>query len=541
MELRKAGECLSYGLGNELINNEDLSDKYNLNLKAFVTYFALMGYLSNDTVARIQKALEMEVHKSYQRKNLFIQLSKPVIRDLKKKYVFNDFDQLIGELDNIEIPSWVFETKGVLLKLFPQVYLVHELLYYMVEDKGRYYFRCIHVNNIEDLLEFSRDFSVDFDIDMVPYSEINHTISTRYSEIIGFNEETMTFYMRYRHADRMYVEYHADSKQEIIHRYRCFGVINNKFPVVEANNVLSLVVGNEIKKIKDIDIREDYEVKDGYIYAYPSYCVPTMFRPYVVTFDGARVEISQNEAAAYVIEKVKSDIRDFRRFSLHEEEEKLKTGEYKEDIIFSLDYFDSFLTGRYDMEEDKEARIYHFIVKLLEVYLPTDKDVLDYFFLLSDVSKRLTKRRNIYFIGEGLYWRLIELHLAGKLSCVIKDKYKLKKKLLQDVYWDDDAINDIFGERILAEYVGYFSIANGMIEAQTEELDNAVCVGDMLFAKWLDRPGVVAYNLETGAYVIQYNRELADEEIQLILNTYHIVDVAYCISIDKNVSSLGGY
>lgn len=533
MEYRKAGECLSYGLGHELIRNEDPSDKHNLNLKAFVTYFALKGYLSKDTVARVRTVLDREADNLSMKKNQFMQLSKLLVRDLKRKFTFDDFEQLVGVLNNTEIPSWVFETKGILMKLFPQVYLVHELLYYMIEDEDRHYFRCIHISSAEDLLEFSQDFFEDFDTDMVSYSETNHTISTKYSEILGFNEETMTFYMKYRHTNKMYVEYHADTKQEIIHRYRCFGVVNNKFPVIEVDNTISVVIGYEIKKIKDKDIREDYEVKDGYIYVYPTYRVPTMFRPYALMLDGSRLEISQNEAAAYVMERVKSDICDFRSLFLSDEEDKLKTGEHKDDVEFSLDYFDSFLIGRYDLEDDKEARTYHFIVKLLAIYLPTDKDVLDYFFLLSDVSKRLTKDRNTHFIGEGVYWRLNELHLTGKLSRVIKDKDKLKKKLLQDAYWEDESMDTDSFESICAEYVGYFSIAKGKIVAHTEEIKNAMCIGDMLFAKWLDRPGVVAYNLESGSYEIQYNRELTKEEVQLILEAYHIVDVAYCISIDK--------
>lgn len=136
------------------------------------------------------------------------------------------------------------------------------------------------------------------------------------------------------------------------------------------------------------------------------------------------------------------------------------------------------------MEDDKESRTYHFIVKLLALYLPTDKD-------------------------------------------------KLKKKLLQDAHWEDESIDTDPFESTCAEYVGYFSIAKGKIIAHTEEIKNAICIGDMLFAKWLDRPGVVAYNLETGSYEIQYNRELTKEEVKLILSAYHIVDVAYCISIDK--------
>ena len=67
--------------------------------------------------------------------------------------------------------------------------------------------------------------------------------------------------------------------------------------------------------------------------------------------DGSRMEISQNDAIAYVMEKVNDDICDFGSPFLDDEEDKLKTGEYNENVVFSLDYFDRFLTGRYDLED----------------------------------------------------------------------------------------------------------------------------------------------------------------------------------------------
>lgn len=274
-------------------------------------------------------------------------------------------------------------------------------------------------------------------------------------------------------------------------------------------------------------------MKDSFIYVYPTYRIPTMFRPYILMLDGSRMVISQNDAIAYVMEKVNDDICDFGSPFLDDDEDKLKTGEYNENVVFSLDYFDRFLTGRYDLEDYREARTYHFIVKLLAAYLPSDKDVLDYFFVLSDVSKRLTKDRSLSFIRNGVYWKLNELHLTGKLSSIINDKDKLKKKLLQDAYWEDDSIDNDTYESDCAKYVGYFSIVKGRIVAHKEEIRNAMCIGDMLFAKWLDRPGVVSYNLESGAYEIQYNRELTKEEVQLVLNAYHIVYAAYCVSVDK--------
>lgn len=48
------------------------------------------------------------------------------------------------------------------------------------------------------------------------------------------------------------------------------------------------------------------------------------------------MEISQNDAIAYVMEKVNDDICDFGSPFLDDDEDKLKTGEYKENVVFHL-------------------------------------------------------------------------------------------------------------------------------------------------------------------------------------------------------------
>lgn len=197
-----------------------------------------------------------------------------------------------------------------------------------------------------------------------------------------------------------------------------------------------------------------------------------------------------------------------------------------------MNYVDGILDGRYDLEDNKSARMYHFIVKLLKGYLPPDKDVLDYFFMFSDVSKRRYKGVTSNFIDEGIYWQLNEMHITGKLSRVIKDIDKLKKKLLKDTYWNDEMIkNDIATG--FTRYVGAFDFQGGKLIAMVEKEDNARCIGDLLVANLDKKRGMVALNIETGAYEIQYIRELTSEEVNMIFSGFHIVDVAYHISVEK--------
>lgn len=532
MLLKKAGECLSYGIGNELLQqNKDDEDIPNYALKAFITYFALSGYLSYKSVQEIYGILMDFTRDEFKLKRKFLIISKILIRDLKNKFHFDNFDQLITELNNIEIPFWAFETKGKLLPLFPQVYLINDLIYYINEDMDRCYFRCVHVSQAYEILDYSHDYFEDFDTELVSYVETNHTISNKYSEILGFNVEKHILYLKPHHTNSLYVEYHTDSKQEIVQHYKCLGVIDNKIPVVKVNDNLCIVLGEEVKQIKKMDFMEEYVVRKDCIYVYAKSSVHTMFKPYLLLLDGERMEIPYQESVDYVMQKMKSDMFDIEDLL---SENKGDESKGKENTTrFTLDYLESVFLQKYNLNENQEARMYHFLVKLLKNYLPADQDVLDYFFMFADATKRLTEKVDFHFIGESVYWRLNELHLSGKLSRIVKNIDKLKKKLLQDAYWDDEAIMEERERYCFNEYVGYFSVSNGRINAYTETTDKAFCVGDLLIAKRQEMPGIVALNMETGGYEIQYERELSNEEIQLVLEKFHIIDVAYRVSVDR--------
>lgn len=224
-------------------------------------------------------------------------------------------------------------------------------------------------------------------------------------------------------------------------------------------------------------------------------------------------------------------MRDFRNFFFISEHERLGREKNSSQTVFSLNYVDGILDGRYDLEDNKSARMYHFIVKLLKGYLPPDKDVLDYFFMFSDVSKRRYKGVTSNFIDEGIYWQLNEMHITGKLSRVIKDIDKLRRSSLKIHIGREMIKNDIATG--FTRYVGAFDFQGGKLIAMVEKEDNARCIGDLLVANLDKKRGMVALNIETGAYEIQYIRELTSEEVNMIFSGFHIVDVAYRISVEK--------
>lgn len=533
MEFMKAGECLSCGLGHELMKKDPTKQE---NLKAFVTFFALKGYLSARTVEVVQEVVGRDSNGGADLRARFIRLAKLFVEDFKKSFEFSDYEQLTNELNKINIPSWVFATKGRLLDMFPNAYLVNELIYYIVNDEGKRYFRCIHVANIKDMLKYRKDYYENFIVDMFSDDEINYTISTKYSEILGFNKETKTFYLKYRHTQAMYAEYHVDTKQEKICRYHCLGVVDNKFPIIEKDNCLAAVVGETVKKIKHKDVREKYEFTEGGILVLPAENYPIMFKPYILQIDGQRREISQNQVICFIWKQIQNDMHDFRVLVLNREIERIEQHETPKDMVFSLEYLDDLLVGRLDLESNKAARTYQSIVALLKKYLPSEEDVMDYLFLLAEVSKRLSEDVDERFIGEKTYWLLNELHSAGKLSKIITNKNKLKNKLLEGAYWTDERLKAEKSDEALGmkcfDYVGYFAFSKGKFDAHTVKISEALHIGDMMFVNWADAPGAVAYNLEAGAFEIRYDRELSKKEVEKVLEAFGIINDAYCVCID---------
>ncbi len=74
----------------------------------------------------------------------------------------------------------------------------------------------------------------------------------------------------------------------------------------------------------------------------------------------------------------------------------------------------------------------------------------DYFIYFQMLIKEKKRYKGVTsnFIDEGIYWQLNEMHITGKLSRVIKDIDKLKKKLLKDTYWNDEMSKMKYRNRI---------------------------------------------------------------------------------------------
>ena len=120
-------------------------------------------------------------------------------------------------------------------------------------------------------------------------------------------------------------------------------------------------------------------------------------------------------------------MRDFRNFFFISEHERLGREKNSSQTVFSLNYVDGILDGRYDLEDNKSARMYHFIVKLLKGYLPPDKDVLDYDILEERVLEQLSYHIPRYEMGKYNDTTPEERELLEKDIALIRSKVELWK------------------------------------------------------------------------------------------------------------------
>lgn len=518
MNLYKAGECLNYGLGRELMLGDKAEIK-NYHLKVFVTYFGLVGYIKRDDISRIVDILI----KDRNMQKVFVLLTNIIVKNLKEHFEFEDTDSLFNALNTIEIPYWVFRLVPDLFDVLPNAYYVDDRIYYIVNIADKYYFRSVDPNETSGVKLFRRIWDGPFNDD-----DFGCTISTNYSKILSYDENSKIFYLRSHSVYDLYCEYHVDTKQEHLKHYRCVGVLSKKYPVVFANGYLSVIVNNKIKNLKEKDFYENYCIKNDRIFVTMTSISQVAFKPYYLDVEGNRTEASYSEAKEYLIDSIDRDTMgqvfgSSQKFALK-----------KTDILSFKVLNDCFCRDNLDLDETY-ILVYKRALEILKKYLSEDDDIVDILYAISDASKKLKKMISIHFMyAEGVA-RLEELHLAGKLKEVISDAKKLNEALLEGEEWDDKrlkGLNAIVGEGSCGQ-IGCFDIENGMLTRVTKGgIEKGQCIGNQLILPNAIESGIVSKNIENGIYEVQFNRELSEDEIDMILEEFSIDECFYHIIID---------
>lgn len=253
----------------------------------------------------------------------------------------------------------------------------------------------------------------------------------------------------------------------------------------------------------------------------------TFFKPYKIMIDGRREEYPYDEHASFLVGKIEEHMNDDMGMiqSLFSGRNSVVIPDFvSKGQVISLDFLDK-LIEKYDLEDNRIARMYHFLNKLIEEYLPKETDVLDHYYMFADVSRRLNEDMGTEFIAEQLYWRMNELNLSGKLERVIHKVDALRDILLEDAYWDDESILNLKTERDTSDgKVGYFELERTKMRSYSVLLDEGIVVENSLVMKDSYLPGVVSFDLQSGMFEIRYTRILNKKERQKVLRTFMLED-----------------
>ena len=530
MEIEKAGDILSYGLGNELLAVKNINNmpKHHY-LIAFVTYFAAIGMISHASLDKIVLALRAISTNTATLVSKVI--ARVILTDLNHHMSFSNFDELREELNKTAIPQWVLRENNPLIELKNNVYIVDDLIFFIREKDRRFCFRCVNEREVDDIFNYY------FDLDSDNYGADSeqaqcYTISHRYSRILAYDADRRVFLLQFLHSDNMYAEYYVDKKQEVVHHHKCLGVIGN-LAVIEADGMLAVALGDKITSLKPLDSNEKYEIKNCSIFVSVSGYKSGVFRPYFLLPDGTRADASYDEAAYYVLNRIKEDVESFKFHPFIK-----KWTIYRSITLFSLDFIENEFLENCDLIDNDIAREYYHITQLLKAHLPGDKDVLGYFYVMADISNRMCAWDK-HLIGDEMCRLLDDLETVGMLGDALQtvDSFTAKLRKFADLKEDviDGEPEDVTSEGL----VGFFTINGDKIEAQKVSTDKAVRVADILMAPWQDSPGSVIYGLETGGFEIQYTRLLNTNEIRMILDEFGLEDYCYRVSIGRGYDDFG--
>ena len=516
--LKKAGECLRYALGKELCMGE--VDGVPNHLNAFIVYMVLIGKFDRNSIGWIRYVNHRRESGTSDFQTFYRRLSNTIVKSLKKHFAFHDSESMFQALDEIVIPEWAFAESETIMNLLPDVYLVNDRLFFVIERNGGNYFKSVHVRAVDDLLESYEDINVG-------RGGMNYTISKNYSQIIGFDEKKKAFYLRLKSTMDMFGVYYVDDDCEAIYHHRCLGIIGNAFPVIEDGKSLAVIVNERIKPIKEWNNHENYKMEKEYIRVEPVGEKSTFFKPYKIMIDGRREEYPYDEHASFLVGKIEEHMNDDMGMiqSLFSGRNSVVIPDFvSKGQVISLDFLDK-LIEKYDLEDNRIARMYHFLNKLIEEFLPKETDVLDHYYMFADVSRRLNEDMGTEFIAEQLYWRMNELNLSGKLERVIHKVDALRDILLEDAYWDDESILNLKTERDTSDgKVGYFELERTKMRSYSVLLDEGIVVENSLVMKDSYLPGVVSFDLQSGMFEIRYTRILNKKERQKVLRTFMLED-----------------
>ena len=512
----KIGDILAYGLSNELPNEHRAKNGDMLYLKSSIIGLYFEGLISANRVEKIREILDGYKFGIINFERVLEEILKIITKALEKRICFSNFEEMIEEINSLELEwVWVLSMCDEIFKLIPNVCLINNKLFYLKKcDEERNSFGYLNIEEIED--------------EVVRWNELEENeylveISKNYSKIYGYNREERIIYLGSVALDKVYVEYHTDTYQERLVHNKCLGMMEDIL-IIETERCLAYKRGEEIHEIKEKNPFETYKIDGTDIYVTPNVSQPGFFKPYRISINGIIIPPYYQIATAYMWSLIKSLNSTFGGSFMSRgvnmegwSSEEVENGTFTLNVL--LDYFET----KGNPERNKDSRMCIFLIKTFGKYLDMDADVLDYFYMLWDVSNKYEKAFMVKHLSPRLYVRIEELDASGKLEEYVHDVDKFRDLLMEDVYWTDERLAQSWEKGRYPYQVGYFEFLEEELHACSTEVEDGVFYGNLVVMPGGPiKKGMVAYNLDTDKFVIQYPKLLSEWELTEIIERYEL-------------------
>lgn len=510
MEFNLLGDCFSYGLSHELVDEERVTWTH---MKTAFVYLWLKGYVEIDTLQIVKKNLICSDAKERAEEAFSWRFLAPIVRDLKRLKKFEDYDSLIEVLNQDKIPQWMFRNVERLYDLFPQAVLFDDALYYIS--------KCDDLSSLVVIRDVSAHPRLCLDRDEV-------VIADEVGEMAGIDRQLGILYAKMLYFPDRYMEYNFKTGEIHIYHMKLEQVVGGVIPLlINENDELHLKFGDSFVFLKKLEKKETYKAMSNYLRLLPKEDKPVMFKPYRVCFDGTVEEETPAICKDYMVDLLMDEMcseadKMIRMLSKKIDDLVGDVKEYEDIPLMTLSEFKK-LMDLDDVDEEKK-KLVTLIVKILSNYICEDTDILDLLYIFAEYARRREENVRSEILSKFLFWRLQELHVTGVLGDYIRDAGKLREKLLENIYWDDQKVESLLQNDNTELILGRFEFRDGKL--QTELVDSIDCstLGCFIIplSSKLGYNGIVAYDTRTDTTEIHYGRQLTSDEIEDLKSRFQV-------------------
>ena len=502
VKFTKLGDALRYGMLYEIprmIKHDE--PVAGIHLYASLSYLYLNKYISELYVSIIDDIINSGFGDNDRIKRIMNKISTILFKELMKEIHFDNFESLVGQLNDVEISEWYFNVGRQLVKEFVlNSFLYNDELYYISCENDEVSVLCkIHISKL----------ALKEDLDETPAKKV---LGYGFTSIYRFDDRLKRVYLKIYEHKEFYCYYDLIEQDFVVCKNRLYTLLDGVPFVITKDGYLARVMGDKIDKIKEFIEDEDYCEREDYFFVRPKIGGNKFFKPYKLHFNG---EITSADDTDYkdvlwsCIEKDFTDevvqCSDF--FSINRKSKKAPMPR-KFSINGILDALDTYIPV--DLRcNDKLYILLDSIFEQLRPYIKDDEDIVELLYILCEVNVEVTDSSNV-FPSEELYWRIRDYidttrNTQYSLDRIICDyNYGwLKKEMLKDKKIKE-CIDNIHPR------IGIFYQQDKEMITKTVECSEGLCIGNHIIPTinmdeyW----GMVSYDSNIDVYYVTCKEKL---------------------------------